>query len=170
MHDNQREALSYIAGILDGEGSIMITRQASQTFMKNRKHPNYCATVRIGMLTPEPLRLIESFGFGKVYIEKPYHHRRPMYRIWIRSKDEVKRFLESVKPWVLVKKQQLELALDFIEKAAGKPGHRITQKMADYGEESWLKMRTLNGVEAPATTKREGKRGRDNSVPFEAIV
>jgi len=169
--------LAYIAGILDGEGSIMIQRQASESFMKQREksgcfHPHYAPAIRIGMLERGALDLIvETTGIGYVLEEKPYHHKRPMFRWMVRSKEDIVKFLTLVMPYLIVKKRQAELALKFVDEWVSCNGIRITPEVQQQREIAWAEMRKLNGViDTPATTKPRGKRGREISAPFEAIV
>jgi len=169
--------LAYIAGILDGEGSIMIQRQASKSFMEQRRsrgcfHPHYSPAIRIGMLERDPLDLIvETTKIGKIYKEKSYHHKRPMFRWMIRSKQEIEDFLPLVIPFLLVKKKQAELCLKFVKEWISHNGIRLSSEVIADRENAWLQMRKLNGViTSPATTEPRGKRGRDFSAPFEATV
>ncbi len=169
--------LAYIAGILDGEGSIMIQRQASKSFMEQRRkrgcfHPHYAPGIRIGMLEEEPLNfIVETTAIGQVYEEKPYHHKRPMFRWMIRSKQEIQDFLLLVIPYLLVKNKQAELCLKFMKEWVSHNGIRLTPEVIAQRENAWLQMRKLNGViTSPATTEPRGRRGRDFSAPFEATV
>lgn len=171
------ERLAYIAGIVDGEGSIMIQRMASESFMKQRAErgcfdPHYAPGVRIGMLERVALDfIVETYGFGKVVEEKPYHHKRPMFRFMVRSKKDVKAFLEPLLPYLLVKREQALLTLKFMDEWSQGSGHYLTPEVRQLRENAWLQMRKLNGViSTPATTKPRGRRGRDKSAPFEAIV
>ena len=179
MQGNPKEVkkLAYIAGILDGEGSIMIVRQASKAFMEQRAkagcyHPNYTPAIRIGMQDREPLDLIvNTTCIGKVYKEKPYHHKKPMYRWMARNRADIIEFLTLVMPYLLVKKKQAKLVFKFARDWIGCNGTRITPEIQAYRENAWMEMRKLNGVIfTPATTKPRGRRGRDLSAPFEAIV
>jgi len=167
----EAEKLAYIAGIIDGEGSIMIQRQASKSFMEQRAlrgcyHPHYAPCIRVGMLERVALDLIvEVTGVGKVHEEKPYHHKRPMYRWMVRKKDDVQKFLTLVMPFLLVKKEQANLCLKFMEEWVSFNGIRITPEIQHLRESAWMEMRKLNGVvSVPATTKPRGRRGRDVSA------
>jgi hypothetical protein len=169
--------LAYIAGIIDGEGSIMIQRQASKSFMEQRAksgcfHPHYSPGVRVGMLQREPLDfIVNTTKIGFVHEEKPYHHKRPMYRWMIRTKKEIEEFLPLVMPFLLVKKEQAELCLRFMREWVSCNGVRITPEIQAEREKAWLSMRKLNGViTLPATTEPRGRGGRDLSAPFEATV
>jgi hypothetical protein len=173
----EEEKLAYIAGIMDGEGSIMIQRQASKSFMEQRAkrgcyHSDYAPAFRIGMQERVALDLIVSVtGLGEVVEEKPYHHKRPMYRWVLRSKYDITEFLTLILPYLLVKKEQAKLALKFVTEWVSFNGARITPEIQAQREAAWMEMRKLNGiVSSPATTEPRGKRGREKSAPFEATV
>jgi hypothetical protein len=171
------EKLAYIAGIVDGEGSIMIMRCASKAFMAQRAkrgsaQPHYHPSVRIGMQNRSALDLIvETFGFGKVYQEKAKPGRKPMFRFQIRSRDDVRNFLTPIMPYLLVKKEQAKLAIQFMNDWVSYGGIHLSPEVVQKRESAWMEMRKLNGViSIPATTKPRGRGGRDISAPFEAIV
>jgi hypothetical protein len=179
LQGNQMEVekLAYIAGIVDGEGSIMIMRQASISFMEQRAlrgcfHPHYHPCIRVGMQRREPLDfIVNTTEIGKVWVEKPYKKQRPMFRWMTRSKDDITKFLTLILPYLLVKNKQADLALKFVNEWVSFNGAKITPEIQEKRENSWMEMRKLNGVVSiPATTKSKGKRGRDFSAPFEAIV
>lgn len=168
-----KEALAYIAGIVDGEGSIMIMRQASKAFMEQRAkrncyHPHYHPCIRIGMQERAPLDfIVQHTGVGEVREEKPYQRKKPMFRYVIRSKVDVSRFLTLIMPYLLVKKQQAELALRFVNEWVSCNGTRISKEIQEKREQAWMQMRELNGVvqKSPSDLPK-GKRGRDYSKEY----
>lgn len=173
----EAEKLAYIAGIIDGEGSIMIMRQASKTFMEQRAksgcfEPHYAPCIRVGMLEKAALEfIVETTKIGKVYQEKSYHNKRPMYRWMVRSKVDCLEFLRLVSPYLIVKKKQSNLCIKFMNEWVSFNGVRLTPETRCARESAWLEMRKLNGVvSVPATTEPRGKRGREKSAPFEATV
>lgn len=167
MQGNSKEAdLAYIAGIIDGEGSILITRD-----VYSNKNPVMRVIIRVGMIEEIALKFMhEILGVGRFYKEKPYHHKRAMNRLVITSYDEVKFTLEQLLPYLKVKKSQALLGLDFISNCRGKMGHWLAPEAIDKRLQYWIKMRELNGIAAPATTERTGKRGRSKSIRLEAPV
>lgn len=173
----EAEKLAYIAGILDGEGSIMIMRQASKSFMEQRAKsgcfdPHYAPCIRIGMLEKGAMDfIVETTGIGKVHQEKSYCHKRPMFRWMVRSKNECLKFLTLVSPYLIVKKKQADLCMKFMNEWVSLNGVRLTPDIREKRENAWIEMRKLNGViSVPATTNPRGRRGRDFSAPSEVIV
>lgn len=173
----ETEKLAYIAGIVDGEGSIMIMRQASESFMEQRAlrgcfHPHYHPCIRIGMTERSALDfIVETTHLGYVHTEKAYHGRKVVYRWMARSRDDCLRFLTLIMPYLLVKKKQAKLAIQFMSEWVSANGIRLSPEIQAKREKAWMEMRKLNGViSVPATTKSKGRRGRDKSAPSEAIV
>jgi len=166
MQGNSREDLIYFAGLFDGEGSIMIVRNASESFMKNRKHPHYGLVCRIGMIDKDLIyQFHAAVGLGSVYEEKPYHHKRAITRWMCRRVDEVPLFLEKMIPFLRSKKKNALLAQEFIKECVDNRRRKISEEVHKKQHDFYLKMRILNGiVESPATTERMGKRGRDKGI------
>lgn len=160
--------LAYIAGIIDGEGSIGICRASHKSFMEQykRKYPYYYPFIRCGMIDHEPIKMIkEVTKLGRLEKEISYQEKRPMYRWRIFKQKECIEFINLLFPYLIVKKPQAILMLDFIKNF--KRCHRYTRITPEIEAERasyWIKMRTLNGIASPATTERVGKVGRSRSV------
>lgn len=167
MEGNSKEiALAYIAGILDGEGAIFISRD-----LFSNKNPVYRVGIRIGMIEKVALEFCHKhIGFGSLYEEPPYKKQRPMNRWVLTNYDHIIKFLNLVLPYLLVKKQQALHALKFIQECRAARGHWMTPELIQKRQEFWFRMRELNGIAMPATTERTGKRGRSKSVRLEAPV
>jgi len=171
MHGNSREDLFYLAGLFDGEGSIMIVRNEAASFMKNRIYPHYGVVIRIGMIDERSISLFkEVLGYGSVYKEKSYHHKRPMWRWTCRRNNEVKKFLQDLGPFLRYKYPQVVNAESFIERCSGALGKRITPEMNELQHKFYISHRALNGIESPATTERTGQRGRSKGLRLQATV
>lgn len=164
--NSKEEAMAYIAGILDGEGAIFISRD-----LFSKKNPVHRVGIRIGMIERAALQFIyDKINLGSLIKEKSYKNQRPIHRWLLTSYDEIKEFLNLMLPYLIVKKEQALHALDFIENCRGNRGHWMTQDLIQKRENYWIKMRELNGHASPATTERSGKRGRSKSIRLEATV
>ena len=166
MQGNSKEIeYAYLAGIIDGEGAIFITRDLFST-----KNPVYRAEIRVGMIDEKPIkRLHVAFG-GTALLEKSYHHKRPMWR-WLGSNREVLKFcLTTLLPYLDVKKEQAKLVLEFNDRFPRRNGHWAIPGQIEEKERYWIRVRELNGIAMPATTERTGNRGRRKSVRIEAPV
>jgi hypothetical protein len=169
----------YIAGIIDGEGTICVIRCDYESYYKtyNRKWPYYFICIRAGMIDKQAIHLIhKETGLGILETEKSYGGKRPMYRWRIHKREQAKEFLEIFLPYLRVKKQQAILALDFIKNYKRcHISNPITQEIEDERRSYWERMRTLNGIVSPATTKPsdikgKARLGRARGVLIETIV
>lgn len=159
MYDNQRQGLlsyAYIAGIIDGEGAIMITRS---THGNGRKTPSYTPRVKVSMITREPLDFIlKHTGMGTINKEV-VRHRRPKSRdIWqwqIHSLSNVKKFLELISPYLILKTDQAALMIEYCNKftVTKTPNYGVPDDVRAYREETYHKMRKLHGRHSAAETK-----------------
>jgi hypothetical protein len=166
MKGNSKEIeYAYLAGIVDGEGAIFISRDLFRS-----KNTVFRPEMRVGMIEPNAVkRLHDAFG-GSFFLEKPYHHKRPLHRWAISKRESLVFCLNTLLPYLDVKREQAKVVLEFIDTFPRRNGHWATQEEIDKKEQFWFKIRGLNGVAMPATTERTGKRGRSKSVRLEAPV
>ncbi len=107
MHN--REKLAYLAGIIDGEGSIAISPSGSRPSYPYNLYPR----LRVGNTD---LGLIEwlanNFGgsYGKTGTTNGRHKR--LYN-WTITGQAAIDLLTTVRPWLLVKQQQAWLSCEF---------------------------------------------------------
>jgi len=184
--DNQREATlyAYIAGIIDGEGTIRIGKSKT----------NYYASISIGMTEKKVIKLISSMFGAKVRIEC-VPNRKIIYRWGTSGNIVIPKIIKKIYPYLIVKKKQADLILMFCKKPEiGKKQCRIckSEKIHGYGlcvncymklrrkkeienwkitpakylskkelqrrKELYLTVKKLNAVGAPATTKQDDTR------------
>lgn len=160
--------LGYVAGIIDGEGSIMLVAARHESFMQaqGRRYPAYYPNIRVGMVKRVSLDRICSFmKMGKVAQEKSYAGKRPMHRYRLTRKEDVYNFLKRISPYLSEKKEQAELLLEYIENNP-RCSHinPVTPEIEEWRHSYWVKIRSLNGIASPATTEPYGKRGRSKGV------
>lgn len=174
MYGDQRQAVlwAYLAGLIDGEGSFVIQKTSVEKIAKssNSKTPKYLAYFCIGMVEKAPLDLIrDTIGTGKVYEERVLN-RRSIWRIRFAGRITLIPFVKSLLPYLIVKKRQAELLLDFCENwvTPGKKERgyrdRVSDEELQRREEAYLKMRKLNAVGAAATTESRSCREAEATV------
>lgn len=159
MDDNQMEALlayAYIAGIMDGEGAFMITRSTNGN---GRKTPNYTPRIKVCMTTREPLDFIlKHTQLGTITGEDP-RHRRPKSKpcfVWqIHSLVNVPKFIDLIEKYLVLKTPHAKFLKNYCERFSKqrKCMDGVPKDVRIFREESYQKMRELNGRQAPATTK-----------------
>lgn len=162
MHGNpQQTFLAYIAGLIDGEGSIMITKTVSKKSLSygNRRNPIYLAVVRCGMNDKRPLDFILNVtGLGEIYkesIRKDREHHKTMFRWRVSARPQVTKFLNLIKPYLILKKPQCDHCLEFIKKWKT-PFNRhngTDPEELQRREEAYQKMRKFNSLGVAATTE-----------------
>ena len=115
----EQKDLGYLAGIIDGEGSISIN---CLTRLNNTK--NYRAYVSVTNTNNELLLVCKALL--EELAEKPLsvqlidqRGRRPVYRLREQSKRGVHKILLAVLPYLVAKKKQAEEVLNFLEFACG---------------------------------------------------
>lgn len=124
------EEKGYFAGFLDGEGSIVISEygngyyRASMTIYNTDKE------------TIEYLcrKLDYSIDEG-VDVRNDNRHNRNCYMFSIRRQDELLRFLKKLKPYLVTKKEQAEVAIEFLDEVVNRDSHEYTEeKLEKLGE------------------------------------
>jgi len=148
MHDNQRQTLlSYFAGVLDSDGSLMLVRQNNSRTGTNK---SYMPCIKIAMVQEEAIACITNdIGYGKYTIEGTRPSRPnclPLF-IWVtRKRAEVELLLEEVLPYMKVKKKQAEFLLEYCRrcKKCSIPKFGLAKEELDYREDSYQKMKVLN--------------------------
>ena len=159
IYDNQRQgplALAYIAAIIDGEGSIMITRSTSG---KGRKTPSYTPRVKVQMTTLPCIQfIVDHTGLGKINKEedrKVRGNRRPLYQWQIHSLGDCHKFCDLIMPFIVLKEDQCALMLAYCENF-GKTEYRtygVPDDVREYREEAYRLMGELNSRHSAAETE-----------------
>jgi len=161
MQDNQRQELqyAYLAGLVDGEGCLRITRDLSPGIKKQGyASPRYGCGITLHMVTREPLDFFASvFPDGYLVYEGVREDRprqRPTYCWRCHNRFAVENLIGKIYKYLLVKKNQADLLLEYCR------GYKRCQtlKGKDHSdelqrrEELYLKMKKLNAVGPAATT------------------
>lgn len=155
--------LAYIAGIIDGEGSIMIARKRSA---RSRGGWTYALTASVTN-TSRPLIdwLHQTTGLGHI---APHFDARPenksawLWSLWSR---EAQSLIEQVLPFLLVKRQHAELGLRFqstmrlngglteeewLERAKMHETMRLLNRRGRNSDPEWMIQALADGWLAPA--------------------
>lgn len=113
---------AYIAGIIDGEGSIHMTRKT--------KTGTFHAFVTVGMSNKAVIDWLAK-RFGNKAIESSYPSQgsfkkipKPIYRISLQGRRACL-LCELVHPYLIVKKQQAEVLLEYPCDARIAPGRKV---------------------------------------------
>ena len=111
--------LAYIAGFFDGEGCVCIYRVRNRT---------YALAVSVSQVDPRPLIFVSKFFGGKVSARPPQkgHSKLPYFQ-WRLSASNACYFLEQILPFLINKKDQATIAIEFQENI----GHRSVYRLSD---------------------------------------
>jgi hypothetical protein len=153
--DNQKQAVlyAYLAGILDGEGTIRICRSK----LANKKFKNhnlkYAAHMGIGMVSKNVLELFQKVFGANVRMERVLKGRQQIYRWGTSGNIGVPIILEKLLPYLMVKRKQAELVIKFCrEKQSGfERNNGLPILELQRREEAYQAVRKLNAVGAAAT-------------------
>ncbi|KKM15745.1 hypothetical protein LCGC14_1692950 [marine sediment metagenome] len=108
-----KPSIEYFAGLFDGEGCICIAR-AKQGWKNSRsKSPAYELKVFIRMSDVRPIQIFKERFDGNISFQeyKPVNHR-PTHCFYC-SHTKAERVVKELLPYLIVKKEQAEVALEF---------------------------------------------------------
>lgn len=156
------EELAYMAGIVDGEGSISLVRtlQHHRSVIKRNSRSNgnphpgiserLVLTVAVGMTAGViPNWLHEEFG-GRLNYRVNKNPKWKNRWDWLASSQIGSEFLKAVLPYLILKKRQAELAIQFQD--ARIPGLPIEMEQRLVDEATYDEMRRLNSKGKVAIT------------------
>ena len=109
-----QEILAYAAGLFDGEGCVDIYKAS---LSKASKSPSFMLRVVITQKQGKIMNWLEDKFGGHVQMSHRKYNGKDnhIYRWDIRSQ-AAKRFLLLIQPFVIIKKQEVELAIEYEER------------------------------------------------------
>lgn len=103
---SERERLSYLGGIIDGEGHVAITKSVCKTYIQ------YSLRIRVGNTSFELISwLKENFGGGISTIGRKLQWKD--IRTWELVSLKAYRLLKRVKPFLIIKAERADLGMDY---------------------------------------------------------
>src|SRR5438132_4547552 len=118
--------LAYLAGFIDGEGSIAIGRNEQRTRKDGPLKRRWYLRLSAHQLDPRPLRLLASFFEGSV--RRHGYRRLPANRDlfeWVVVSEKAYRAISAMRPYLIVKAEQADVAIEFQELLQKRPEARI---------------------------------------------
>lgn len=143
----KREKLqAYFAGLFDGEGCVHINRQLRAVDAERGWNPTYTAYVTVSMSDPAPLGLLQREYGGTLRtvnhftgnVRKDGTPRKQMY-CWTVAASDARRFLEEIKEYVIVKHEEVKVALSFdahVSRYRAQRGFNFSSKPLSYFQRS----------------------------------
>ena len=132
----------YIAGVFDGEGSILIGKYPN----KGNRELGYRGYMHIVNTYVPLLEQIQSVYGGKIAFQKQHGvMTRPCYSLTF-STNEIRHVLPKLLPYLLVKKEQAEVLLAFLERQASNASAPVSDTLLEFYEASYQQMKQLKVV------------------------
>jgi hypothetical protein len=133
---------AYIAGLMDTDGSFMITKR-----VKGTKNPWHTAKVSYGEIDSRPCSFIKKcFKYGKI-VKKENGNTNEGRFVWeLVVKDQICSFIRKIIPYLLVKKRNAEIVLKFCENMNPMTeGHRfgIPKEELEFRESCFQELKPL---------------------------
>jgi hypothetical protein len=110
MSLNSSQFRSYIAGFLDGDGSIYVRAKPNPSYRFGYQIAPYVAFFQSASSKSFP-DLCKKIGYGKIRLRKD-----GIYEFTISKQDEIVDFLKKITPYLFLKRKQSELLLEILTK------------------------------------------------------
>lgn len=123
------EQIAYLAGIMDGEGTISLSRTSDKTMKRKTSFRPFIAVVNTNIELIHYLHEITGLGtVSKLYVSKNKKHRSfKRWTVWTRQAEQIVKLLI---PYLRVKKEQALLFLELLS---------IQKHVPGLSDEEWFK-------------------------------
>ena len=115
----QTEIIAYCAGLFDGEGYVGIYPRKPRP--PQYPYVTYSLHCKIGMSTPEPLKLLHRLFGGSLRKCKKIEHRKIIW-VWEIACRSCEKFLNAIIKYTKVKTPQIRVALKYLKLTAHRSG------------------------------------------------
>lgn len=134
--------VAYVAGLFDGEGSIMVKRQVRAT----GRGVYYAITIHFALVEGPGADIVQELygAWGGHYSIRTYNRPncRPLHR-WHLENQSAGKFIALLQPYLRIKLPQSILALELIGLKMAR-GYRLTDAIYERMEAIDLEMKVLN--------------------------
>lgn len=132
------EELAYLAGFIDGEGSIRVG-----TGYSPKRERRWYLMFSCHQVDPAPLRLLQAKFGGSIRSHEVKGHRR-LYE-WVITSRQAGDAIEALRPWLRVKAEEADAALEFQSMLRANADRRrpLTEADKTAREASYRKLRDL---------------------------
>ena len=144
-----RDTLSYLAGIIDGEGYVGIKKSHR---LKTCPSPTYHERIQIRMVEEKAINLFKEVFGGNYYKEKPHSTKGKLLYCYQASDLIASKIIKKILPYLLIKKKQAKNVLLLRKnkeqnkhKPRGSPrGNLMDKKILEYREGLYSEGKRLN--------------------------
>jgi len=138
--------LSYLAGIIDGEGCIRINKYKYKYKRGNKIKVAYAGTLQVEMCAKEVLKVF-SDTFGGNITSRKKKDTKPILYCWRVGNQKCKNVLKLLYPYLRAKKKQAKLVIEFqkeLAKKNGGGGLPLNKEEIEIRNKFYFKMKSLN--------------------------
>lgn len=135
------EQLSYLAGIIDGEGSISIEIQ-SQSVRHNRNCDYYSLRLLVVNTNMPLLTWIEA-NFGGTIRARPLVANRRACYVWNLCSHKAAAVLAACQPYMIIKAAHVEVFLEFAA-TMSRSHYRLSDELLERRRELYLRLKHIN--------------------------
>jgi hypothetical protein len=148
--DNQREEIAYIAGLIDGEGTIRMQKYSQKGKTWN---PKYTPMIFFTNTDLEAIKLVGRFIRANIIehvgSKNGFNGSKQCYRVCRAGAKSVIKPIETLLPFLRIKKKQAELVLKYCRnynpiRRDGKKGNYRTDEENNFREGIYLLIKELN--------------------------
>ena len=132
--------LAYLAGIIDGEGTIYIQKVDRKTFF------DYFPRIQIVTTNKELMYWIkDTFGGIVSFRDRSTENRnwKPQYT-WYTTRKIMDILLPLIHPFLIIKKKHVEIMIEFRHSFLKKQNCKISPEVLSFRDECMFKIRHLN--------------------------
>lgn len=109
MKDKEDIIMSYIAGIIDGDGSFSLIRENRVSGYK------YYPCIQLSNVFEGMIDMLHQLFGGTKKIKSPQGHAKKIQYVWnVRGLDSCKNVLQRIIPYIVLKKKQANLLLNYV--------------------------------------------------------
>jgi hypothetical protein len=136
--------LSYIAGIVDGEGSISVYQHKKR---RGKEYLDYTYGLHVSVTnTYKPVVdwLQKKTGLGSIGSKLRDKENYKTAYTWVLQVNQIQPFLEALLPYLIIKHAQAELMLEFLTKCTSTSNMPLTESAKQLRRIICLEMAELN--------------------------
>lgn len=112
MSFSSKQFQAYLAGFLDGDGSIYVRAKPNSSYKYGYQVAPYVAFFQSASSEAFP-EMVAKIGYGRIRLRKD-----GIYEFTINKQDEIKDFLKKVIPYLILKQEQAKLILEILASKA----------------------------------------------------
>ena len=170
----KQSKLSYLAGFMDGEGTFAIVKTYSvqrKSDGSKKRYVVYKLNISVCNTNKEVMDWI-AFNFGGKPLPGSNENRKPHYKTryaWhVTHRDKQKNLILGLLPYLVAKKEQAKIALQFIETYSNEVGVQLDSAVVEKRDQLRKRMMILNGTltadSEPVETTRETPENQDDDI------